>query len=156
MSNRAIERNSCFGPVELGYYAVGAGSDWFAKHYPVDPPRRGYKIHVSTSAEAAEIVARSVMPTLRQRRIPHKVVRDLPRYQQQLLTDQRGKFITIYLPGTPQRDVVVNALDPELGWLGMRPGPVPTAPLGGARIPEERLGSSGFLFGRHYDEGDEE
>jgi len=157
MSNRVIERNSCFGPAELGYAAAGAGSHWFAKWYPSSPPRHGYKIHVSVHAGDAEIAARSVLPKLRGRRIPHKVVRDLPRYMQQLAGEQRGKFITIYLPGRAPPQDVVASLDADFVWLGLRPGPRPTAPVAGTaiRAPEERLGETGFLFGRQYDEPDE-
>jgi hypothetical protein len=156
MANRVIEHNNCFGPTELGYAAVGAGSHWFAKWYPSTPPRRGFKIHVSVSASDAEIAARSVLPKLRRHRIPHKVVRDLPRYLQQLAGDQRGKFITIYLPErTPPPDLVAS-LDADFVWLGLHPGPRPTAPVAGTdiRAPEQGLGETGFLFGRPYDEPD--
>jgi hypothetical protein len=156
MSNRVVEHNNCFGPAELGYAAAGPGSHWFAKWYASTPPRRGYKIHVSVHAGDAEIAARSVLPKLRQRRIPHKVVRDLPRYQQQLGSEQRGKFITIYLPGRiPPQDLVAS-IDADFVWLGLRPGPRPTAPATGTamRTPEERVGETGFLFGRPYDEPD--
>jgi hypothetical protein len=158
MANRVIERNSCFGPAELGYAPVGVGSHWFTKWYPSSPPRRGYKIHVSVHASDAEIAARSVLPKLRQRRIPHKVVRDLPRYLEQLAGEQRGKFITVYLPErTPPRDLVAS-LDSDFVWLALRPGPPPTAPVAGTtiRAPEEKLGETGFLFGRQYDESDSE
>ncbi|HUL08293.1 MAG TPA: hypothetical protein VLV76_18355 [Candidatus Acidoferrum sp.] len=158
MGKRTIERNSCFGPAELGYAAVGAGSHWFAKWYPSSPPRRGYKIHVSVHAGDAEIAARSVLPKLRQHQIPHKVVRDLPRYLEQLAGEQRGKFITLYLPErTPPRELVAS-LDSDFVWLALRPGPAPTAPVPNTavRAPEERLGETGFLFGRPYDEADRE
>ena len=156
MANRVIEHNNCFGPTELGYASAGAGSHWFAKWYPSTPPRRGFKIHVSVSAGDAEIAARSVLPKLRRHRIPHKVVRDLSRYLQQLGGDQRGKFITIYLAErTPPQDLVAS-LDADFVWLGLHPGPRPTAPVAGTdvRAPEERLGETGFLVGRPYDESD--
>ena len=156
MATRIIEGNNCFGPAELGYAAMGAGGHWFAKWYPSTPPRRGYKIHVTVHASDAEIVARCVLRKLRQRKIPHKVVRDLPRYMQQLGSEQRGKFITIYLPDrTPPLDLVAS-IDADFVWLGVRPGPWPTAPTSEAafRAPEERIGETGFLFGRPYDEPD--
>jgi len=156
MATRVIEGNNCFGPAELGYAAMGVGGHWFAKWYPSAPPRRGYKIHVSVHAGDAEIAARCVLRKLRQRKIPHKVVRDLPRYMQQLGSEQRGKFITIYLPErTPPPDLVAS-IDADFVWLGVRPGPRPTAPAVGAalRTPEERVGETGFLFGRPYDEPD--
>jgi hypothetical protein len=157
MANRVIERNSCYGPAELGYYSVGAGSHWFAKWYPSQPPRRGYKIHVTVQAGDAEIAARSVLPKLRQRRIPHKVVRDLARYRQLLAGEQRGKFITIYLAGARPPQDLVASLDADFVWLGLQPGPRPTAPAPGTatRAPEERVGETGFLFGRQYDEPEE-
>jgi hypothetical protein len=158
MAMRVSEHNNCFGPAELGYAAVGAGSHWFAKWYPSTPPRRGYKIHVSVQAEDAEIVARHVLRKLRQRRIPHKVVRDLPRYMQQLGSEQRGKFITMYLPGGAPPDDLVASIDADFVWLGVRPGPWPTAPTAGtaSRTPEERVGETGFLYGRRYAEPDGE
>jgi len=152
MANRVIERNSSFGPTELGYFPIGAGSEWYTKWYPSDPPRRGFKIHVTARAEDAEIVARSVLPKLRARRIPHKVVRDLQRYRQLLAGPQQGKFVTVYLPGPPAAELV-QALESELVWLISRPGPRPTAiGPGGVRVPEEQVGSTGNLFGRAYDE----
>ena len=156
MATRVSEGNNCFGPPELGYAAAGPGSHWFAKWYPSTPPRRGYKIHVTVHAGDAEIAARCVLRKLRQHRIPHKVVRDLPRYMQQLASEQRGKFITIYLPArTPPQDLVAS-IDADFVWLGLRPGPRPTAPAPGManRAPEDRIGETGFLFGRPYDEPD--
>jgi hypothetical protein len=43
-------------------------------------------------------------------------------------------------------------------WLALRPGPAPTAPVPNTavRAPEEKLGETGFLFGRPYDETDRE
>jgi len=158
MSNRVIEDNNCFGPAELGYAAIGAGGHWFAKWYPAAPPRRGYKIHVSVHGGDAEIAARCVLRKLRQRRIPHKVVRDLPRYMQQLAGEQRGKFITIYLPDRRPPEDLVASIDADFVWLGLRPGPRPTAPVAGTpiRAPEERVGETGFLFGRQYEEPETE
>jgi hypothetical protein len=156
MATRVIESNNCFGPAELGYAAVGAGSHWFAKWYPSTPPRRGFKIHVSVHGSDAEIAARSVLPKLRRHRVPHKVVRDLARYMQQLAGEQRGKFITIYLPDrTPPQDLVAS-IDADFVWLGLRPGPRPTAPVAGTpvRAAEQKVGETGFLFGRPYDEAD--
>jgi len=156
MSKRVVEGNSCFGPPELGYAAVGTGSHWFAKWYPSTPPRRGFKIHISVHAGDAEIAARSLLPKLRQHQIPHKVVRDLPRYMQQLAGEQRGKFITIYLPDRRPPEDLVASLDADFVWLDLRPGPRPTAPVAGTemRAPEERVGDTGFLFGRPYEESD--
>jgi hypothetical protein len=152
MAQRILESNGSFGPPELGYLILGAGADWYAKWYPGEPPQRGYKIHVSAQIADAEEVARSVLWQLRHLRVHHKVVRDLGRYERLLDGEQRGKFITIYLPDVARRDDVVAAIDPELGWLGLRPGPHPTAPMSGQRVPEEPLGQSGLLFGRAYDE----
>ena len=156
MVARVIEDNNCFGPAELGYAAAGPGGHWFAKWYPSTPPRRGYKIHVTVNAGDAEIAARCVLRKLRQRRIPHKVVRDLPRYVEQLASEQRGKFITMYLPDRTPPDDLVASIDADFVWLGLSPGPRPTAPADGAapRAPEERVGETGFLFGRPYDEPD--
>ena len=156
MAARVIENNNCFGPAELGYAAAGPGGHWFAKWYPSTPPRRGYKIHVTVNAGDAEIAARCVLRKLRQRRIPHKVVRDLPRYLQQLASEQRGKFITIYLPDRAPPEDLVASIDADFVWLGLHPGPRPTAPAAGTalRAPEERVGETGFLFGRPYDEPD--
>lgn len=79
-----IESNAAFGPIELNYYSIGSGSYWFAKWPPGYPaPRQGYKIHISARLEDAEIVARCVLPILRDLRLAHKVVRNLDRYREQ-------------------------------------------------------------------------
>ena len=129
MVARVIEDNDCFGPAELGYAAAGTGGHWFAKWYPSAPPRRGYKIHVTVNADDAEIAARCVLRKLRHHRIPHKVVRDLPRYVEQLASEQRGKFITIYLPDrAPPEDLR------RLHRRRLRMArPAPGAPANGAR-----------------------
>ena len=149
MTNRVIERNSCYGPAELGYYAVGAGSHWFAKWYPSQPPRRGYKIHVTAQAGDAEIVARSVLPKLRQRRIPHKVVASLEEYERFNRTKQAGKFITIYTRSTDEAKKAHKALEGELGMYseygGLTPGPLPTSRDAGHKETEIPLSGSGFI-----------
>jgi hypothetical protein len=156
-----IESNASFGPIEFNYYPIGAGSDWFAKWMPGYPaPRQGYKIHISARAGDAEIVARSVLPRLRQLRVAHKVVRNLDRYRQQLAGPQRGKFITIYTKDAPHAQQVLNAINPELQQLrqfgGIQPGPTPTTRESHHQTPEISIGGSGLVWTRWYEEGDQD
>ena len=156
-----IESNASFGPIEFNYYSIGAGSDWFAKWMPGYPaPRQGYKIHISARAEDAEIVARSVLPRLRQLRVAHKVVRNLDRYRQQLAGPQRGKFITIYTKDAPHAQQVLNAINPELQQLrqfgGIQPGPSPTTRESHHQNTEIPVGGSGLIWTRWYEEGDQD
>jgi hypothetical protein len=155
-----IESNDSFGPVTLGYYAVGSGSYWYAKWFRRDPPPRGFKLHVSPRAQDAEIVARSVLPRLRQLGVPHKVVRSLTVYLEQFDTDQRGKFITIYTNGSAEAQQVLDAIDPELTELrqvgGLSPGVVPTTRESQHSEGEIAVGNSGLIFTRWYEEGDQD
>lgn len=158
---RAIESNASFGPIELSYYSVGPGSEWFAKWLPGYPaPRQGYKMHISARPEDAEIVARSVLPVLRRLRVAHKVVRNLDRYRQQIASSQRGKFITIYTQNAPHAQQVLNAINPELQQLrdfgGIRPGPSPTTRESGHRETEIPIGGSGLVWTRWYEEDDQD
>ena len=153
-----IESNTSFGPIEFNYYPVGSGSDWFTKWLPGYPaPRQGYKIHISARAEDAEIVARTVLPHLRHLRVAHKVVRNLERYRQQLLTAQRGKFITVYTRDAAHAQQVLNAINPELEQLrrfgGIRPGPTPTTRESRHQTPEIPVGDSGWVWTRWFEEG---
>lgn len=156
-----IESNASFGPIEFNYYPIGAGSDWFTKWMPGYPaPRQGYKIHISARAEDAEIVARSVLPRLRQLRVAHKVVRNLDRYRQQLAGPQRGKFITLYTKDAPHAQQVLNAINPELQQLrqfgGIQPGPSPTTRESHHQNIEIPVGGSGLIWTRWYEEGDQD
>ncbi len=156
-----IESNASFGPIELDYYPIPPGGDWFTKWMPGYPaPQQGYKIHVSVFPEDAEIVARSVLPALRWLRVAHKVVRNLERYRMQLATSQQGKFITIYTQGAPHAQQVLNAINPELQQLrqfgGIRPGPAPTTRESGHAETEIPVGGSGFVWSRWYEEGDQD
>lgn len=159
MPQNKIESNASFGPIELDYYPIPPGGDWFAKWLPGYPaPNQGYKLHISVLAEDAEIVARSVLPVLRRLRIAHKVVRNLERYRMQLTTKQQGKFITIYTKDSAQAQQVLNAINPELLQLrqfgGIRPGPAPTTRESGHAETEIPVGGSGLVWTRWYEEGD--
>lgn len=151
-----IESNNSFGPFEFGYIAAGPGSYWFAKWFHREPPARGFKIHVSPQPQDAEIVARSVLPKLRQLRIPHKVVKTLNIYREQLNSDQRGKFITIYSSGAAEAQQVVNAISPELRSLGLSYGVIPTTRESRHRECEIGIGDTGLIFTRWYEEGDQD
>ena len=159
MTQNKIESNASFGPIELDYYSIGPGSDWFAKWLPGYPaPKQGFKFHVSVLPEDAEIVARSVLPTLRRLRIAHKVVRNLERYRMQFTTKQKGKFITIYTKDAAQAQQVLSAITPELIELrqfgGIRPGPAPTTRESSHAETEILVGGGGFVWTRWYEEGD--
>jgi hypothetical protein len=148
-----LETYECFAHFEDQYILIGPGSYWYGKWFVVNPPARGYKIHVTTTYGNAENVAQTALSVLRTMRIPHKVVRNGERLREQLATQQAGKFITIYTTGPQQRDQVVRELDPKMGRIGLPLGPVPTTPdAAGRRTAEERLGGSGYLYGRLYDE----
>src|SRR5215831_11863506 len=109
---RIIESNAAFGPFELGYFP--GGSEWFAPWLGVRAPGSGFKMHVTADPHFAEIVARSVLPKLRDLRVAHKVIRDLDRYIRFCQGDQAGKFITIYTRGAADGQIVLDAIDPEL------------------------------------------
>jgi hypothetical protein len=148
-----LETYECFAHFDDQYMLVGPGSHWYGKWFVVNPPGHGYKIHVTTAYGNAEAVAQTALSVLRTMRIPHKVVRNGERLREQLATPQAGKFITIYTTGPQQRDQVVRELDPKMGRIGFPLGPMPTTPDGaGRRTAEERLGGSGYLYGRLYDE----
>jgi hypothetical protein len=152
-----IESNSSFGPHEFNYFPIGSGSEWFTKWIVVDPPSSGFKFHVSPHPSDAEIVARSVLPKLRELRVFHKVVRNLQKYLEQWQGDQKGKFITIYTNGPAQGQLVLDAIDPELCDLrefgGLKGGYPPTTRESGHQETEIRIGSSGLIFTRWFDEG---
>ncbi|MBV8417526.1 MAG: hypothetical protein JO251_20180 [Verrucomicrobia bacterium] len=155
-----IESNDSFGPVEFGYYPVGAGSYWYTKWYPYDPPHRGFKIHVSPKPQDAEIVARSVLPKLRELSVCHKVVRDLKIYMEQMATLQRGKFITVYTDGANQGQRVLDKISPELRDLrlfgGLRRGLAPTTRESNHREYEIAVGGSDLVFTRWYEPTDQD
>ena len=152
-----IESNASFGPHEFGYYPIWAGSNWFTKWMAVEPPSSGFKFHVSPQPKDAEIVARSVLPKLREVRVFHKVVRDLQKYIEQWQSDQKGKFITIYTNGPAQGQIVLEAIDPELCDLrefgGIQGGYPPTTRESDHEESEIRIGRSGLIFTRWFDEG---
>ena len=151
---RIIERNAAFGPIELGYFP--GGSEWFAEWLGVRAPKNGFKMHVTAAPRFAEIVARSVLPKLRDLRAAHKVVRDLSRYIEFCQGDQAGKFITIYTRGAAEAQIVLDAIDPELYDLrefgGVLRGAVPTTRESKHREDEISVGRSGMIFTRWFDE----
>lgn len=152
-----IESNACFGPTDFDYYAHGFGSDIFTKWLVVDPPERGFKFHVAPQPQDAEIVARSVLPKLREIRVFHKVVRDLNRYLAQWQTEQKGKFITIYTSGAAQGQQVIDAIDPNLYSLrklgGIQRGYPPSTRESDHKERELPIGRSGLIFTRWFEEG---
>ena len=96
------ESNANFGPNEYGYFPIGSGSNWFTKWMHVRAPKNGWKFHVSADFPSAELVARCVLPKIRELRFFHKVVRDLQKYIEFCQTPQAGKFITIYTAGVAE------------------------------------------------------
>ena len=93
---RVLERNSCFGPPQLGYKPDRVFMEWNTRGLEGG----GWKLHVSARPDQAEIIARIVLPILRRLTVPHKVVATLEEYERFNRTRQAGKFITIYTRST--------------------------------------------------------
>ena len=150
-----IARNSCFAHYTDGYFSE---NDWFTSWLGASPPENGgIKLHVSAAPHFAEIVARSVLPKLRDLKIHHKVCKNLQLYLElNKLNEgkQGGKFITIYTGGQAQMQLVVNAIDRELVWMGVVRGPVPTTRDSNHGLEETSVGRSGLIFSRLYNKGD--
>jgi murein DD-endopeptidase MepM/ murein hydrolase activator NlpD len=159
-NNVMMESNSSFGPIVFGYFPIGTGSEWFTKWVAAEAPSAGYKIHVSADPNDAEVIARSVLPKVRELKIFHKVVRDLQRYLKFSQGKQSGKFITIYTNSFVQADQVIDAIDPDLYDLrdlgGLRPGPIPFSTPSENEEPELPVGRSGLVFTRWYDKESED
>ena len=146
-----LASNQCFGSIDDGYFSqVEMYVDWL----PVRAPAGGIKLHVSVHESYAEVAARSVLPKLREMRVAHKVVRNLEQYRRQLAGKQGGKFITIYTTGQERAQQVVAALEEELSWLGIMPGPVPTTRDSHHQSAEARIGQTGLIFMRHFSKSD--
>src|ERR1700752_4957578 len=142
---RVLERNSCFGPPQLGYKPDRIFMEW----NPRGVQGGGWKLHIAARPEQAEIVARIALPILRRLEVPHKVVATLADYQRFNRTRQAGKFITIYTRSTDEARKAIEAVEAELGMYseygGLRPGPLPTSRDAGHKETEIRLSGSGFL-----------
>jgi hypothetical protein len=145
IGSRVLERNSCFGPPQLGYTVDRIFMEWNTRGIQGG----GWKLHVSARPEQAEIVARIALPILRRRSVPHKVVATLADYERFNATNQRGKFITIYTRSTEDARQTINELNAELGtyrdYGGLLPGPLPTSRDAGHQETEIPLSGSGFL-----------
>ena len=144
---RVLERNSCFGPPELGYTSDRVFMEWQTR--TLSRGSGGWKMHVSARPEQAEIVARIALPILRRLQVPHKVVATLADYQRFNRGAQAGKFITIYTRGRAEADNVLKQLDAELSTYrqfgGLCPGPLPTSREAGHQEAEIPIGGSGFI-----------
>ncbi len=142
---RALERNSCFGPPQLGYTRDRIFMEWQTRGVQGG----GWKLHISAQPEQAEIVARIALPILRRLGVPHKVVATLEDYERFNRTNQAGKFITIYTRNTEDARQAIDALEAELGMYrdygGLVPGPLPTSRDAGHQETEIPLSGSGFL-----------
>ena len=142
---RALERNSCFGPPQLGYKPDRAFMEWNTRGVQGG----GWKLHVSARPDQAEIVARIALPVLRRLAVPHKVVATLEEYERFNRTRQAGKFITIYTRSTDEAKKAHKALEDELGMYreygGLTPGPLPTSRDAGHKETEIPLSGSGFI-----------
>jgi hypothetical protein len=150
---RVLERNSCFGPPQLGYTRDRIFMEWQTRGVQGG----GWKLHISAQPEQAEIVARIALPILRGIGVPHKVVVTLEDYERFNRTNQAGKFITIYSRSTQEAQQVLEAVDTELEMYrefgGLRPGPLPTSRDAGHKETEIPLSGSGFfsvLFREDY------
>ena len=142
---RVLERNSCFGPPQLGYKSDRIFMEWNTRGVQGG----GWKLHVSARPDQAEIVARIALPILRQLAVPHKVVATLEEYERFNRTRQAGKFITVYTRSTDEARKTIAALDGELGTYrdfgGLVPGPLPTSRDAGHKETEIPLSGSGFI-----------
>ena len=159
-----LESDDDYGPCEQGYHSAGSGGHWFRKWFPGSVPRSGYKLHVSPLSDDAEEVARAVLPRLRYRRVPHKVIRTLERYcEYNADNDQAGKFITIYTPNHRDANIVLQAIDAPLAEL-VRAGTIrrtpfnliPTTRASGNQEAEHAISQSGLIFVRYFDDDDPE
>lgn len=147
-----LASNDNFGDLSDGYFSL---TDRFTEWLVVPVlPNGGIKLHISVQPHFAEIVARSVLPKLRDLKIHHKVSRNLHQYLELNAGPQRGKFITIYTNGLAQTQDVINALDTELRWMGIVCGPVPTTRNSNHTQQETRVGLSGLIFMRPFNGGD--
>jgi RHS repeat-associated protein len=145
-------QNDNLGPDELGYRKWPDQIwKWFGRERA---PSKGFKIHISSAVDNADIVARSVLPKLREMDVPHKVAPTTERYAR--LGDQQGKLITIYAKDAAEAQRIMNAIDPELKDLrdygGVEPGPLPTTRQSGHKESEIRVGKSGMASTHWYDE----
>lgn len=144
---RVLERNSCFGPPELGYTRDRIFMEWQTRTLRVGAG--GWKMHITARPEQAEIVARIALPILRRLQVPHKVVASLAEYERFNQGRQAGKFITIYNRDRTDADNVLKLVDGELSTYrdfgGLRPGPLPTSRDAGHNETEIVIGGSGFI-----------
>lgn len=144
---RVIERNSCFGPPELGYKRDRIFMEWQTRS--LQAGAGGWKMHVSARPEQAEIVARIALPILRRLQVPHKVVASLEEYERFNRTRQAGKFITVYTRDRADADNVLKLVDGDLSTYrnfgGLVPGPLPTSRDAGHNESEIVIGGSGFI-----------
>lgn len=142
---RVLERNSCFGPPQLGYKSDRVFMEWNTRGVQGG----GWKLHISARPEQAEIVARIALPILRRLGVPHKVVANLEEYERFNRTRQAGKFITIYTRGADDAQKAIEAVEAELEMYreygGLRPGPLPTSRDAGHKETEIPLSGSGFI-----------
>jgi hypothetical protein len=150
---RVLERNSCFGPPQLGYKSDRIFMSWKTDGVTGG----GWKLHITARPEQAEIVARIALPILRRQGVPHKVVADLETYERFNKTSQAGKFITIYTRSTADARQTIDAVEAELEMYaeygGLQPGPLPTSRDAGHKETEIPLSGSGFfsvLFREDY------
>jgi len=128
----------------------------------------GYKLHITSSAEDALIVSRTVDQVLDSMGIHGKVVRSEAKYASMAVKDignkQQGKFWTVYIGAESRTDAAAKAtldkfvrrLDQELGHLGdfggISPGPRPQRRVGDDWTGDEiQYGKSGFIFGEWND-----
>lgn len=150
-----IESDEHYGPHKLGYFAQDVST--FAQWMKVQAPTPCWKIHVSVQPNDAVVVARSVLPKLRNLKVAHKVVNNRTAYLRLHQGDQRGKFITIYIADHNRAQKVLDRIDPELYVLRksglVRPGPVPHTRESNHKEPEIRVGKSGMVFTRWSSEG---
>jgi hypothetical protein len=142
---RVLERNSCFGPEELGYRRDRTFMEWNT----ATVQGGGWKMHVSARPEQAEIVARIALPILRGLGVPHKVVATLAEYERFNRTRQAGKFISIYTRSATEFRRVADALDDQLDMYreygGLEPGPLPTSRDADHQETEIPISNSGFI-----------
>ena len=128
---------------------------WFAKWYP----RRRRAAATRSTSPSTPATPRSPPAAscakLRHRRIPHKVVRDLPRYVA-TARQRAARQVHHHLPARPRPRPRISSLPstPTSCGFGLRPGPRPTAPPPAPRCARRKSGSArpASCSGRPYDE----
>ena len=127
---------------------------WLTPYYERgDIPNPCRKYHISSAIYCAHLVAKRVLPILREVYIHHKIVKDTSLLHRQTWgedADQAGKFITVYMnPGVEPRNALLQEINVELqNAQDVWPGPMrPTMRLGRSESEETRVFETAVFSG---------